>query len=155
MARQTIPAHVLASRGREIKFIDGTTAQLVFTFSSIMTLEESFGSIGAAVNEMKKLGDGAAFGSIVKILAAGLEHEVNADGVPLSTVSLLRHMLDPTQIETYAEQMGSAFEAAFPAADPDEKSDDADPTKPTDSRGPIGTTSAQSSSDAATQNSGA
>lgn len=155
MASPNIPASVLAARGKPIKLIDDRVVHVVFTFSSVMRLEDDFGSIAAALSAVEQVESGKAFGSIADILAAGLEHESTDDGARLSNVDVLRYLLDSTELHNYSEQLGAAFEAAFPTP---EKSggDDADPTKGADSSlGQSGTTSPLDSSDEATQSSGA
>jgi hypothetical protein len=157
-----IPAHVIAARGVKITLLDGSTPSLVYGFSSIMRLEEDFGSIEAALNSVSSEGGAAALTAIAKVLCAGLEHEsaniVDGQGAtvasgPLSEIGVLRYLLDSTQIEEYSDAIGQAFENGFPSRT---KEGDEDPTKGAESSpGQTGTTSAPSSSDAQTPSSGA
>lgn len=156
MASPNIPASVLAARGKPITLIDGRVVHVVFTFSSVMRLEDDFGSIAAALTAVEQVESGKAFGSIADILAAGLEHESTEDGARLSNVDVLRYLLDSTELHHYSEQLGAAFEAAFPTPEQKGGGDDADPTKGADSSlGQSGTTSPLDSSDEATSSSGA
>lgn len=150
--KASIPAHVIAARGRRITLLDGTTPALVYGFSSIMRLEEDFGSIDQALEAVS--GSGGKMPSLVaicKVMCAGLEHESTDHGL-LSDVATLRHLLDSTQIEFYSDMIGEAFELAFPKSK--ETDDAADPQSAESSPGPSGTTSAPSSSDAAMVSSG-
>lgn len=151
----TIPAAIIAARGKQITLIDGSQPHVVFTFSAVMRLEEEFGSIAGALEAVQQVEAGKAFGSIANILAAGLEHEKTADGHSLGDVDVLRYLLDSQQLQVYSEQLGAAFEAAFPKAEKG-GDDSADPTQgETDSLGLSGSTSEPSSSDAPLVSSGA
>lgn len=152
MARPTIPPHVLAQRGVAITLLDGSERKLCYTFSSLMTLEEAFGSINAAVAAISS-SDSAQIGGTVKLLAAGLEHEVDTNGERLSDPQHLRYLVDSTQINEYGDAIGAAFDLAFPTA---VEVDESDPTQgATSSPGPSGSTSEQSSSVEASTSSGA
>lgn len=152
MSRIAIPAHVIAQRGKKITLIDGSEVTVVFTFSSLMRVEEDFGSIMGALAAVKQGTNAQAFTSIATILAAGLEHVTYGD-VPLSDVETLRTLLDPMLFDSYSDQMGAALDAAFPDEKEGDGEHDADPQ--TDSRGESGTTSPSSSSDEARTSSGA
>lgn len=154
MARPSIPAHVLAQRGKRITLIDGTEVAVCYTFSSLMRLEEDFGSIENALQEINKGERGAAFTGLGNIMAAGLEHASwGEDALPLDDLRNLRTLLDPMQFEAYSTQLGEALAAAFPSNLQDEGGEgDADPQ--TDSRGESGITSPPSPSDAVSTSSG-
>jgi hypothetical protein len=155
MAGKTnIPAHIIAARGQKITLLDGSTPTLVYGFSSIMRLEEEFGSVSAALEAVTGPdGESPSLIAVAKVMCAGLEHESTDNGL-LSDLDTLRHLLDSTEIEAYSEAIGAAFSAAFPQAAPEDgEGSEADPT--TASRGPSGTTSAPSSSDAQSGSSGA
>lgn len=153
MSRLNIPASVLAQRGKPVKLIDDTTRTVIFTFSSLMRIEEDFGSVVGALVAIKQGTAGQAFTSIAQIMSAGLEHEQLEDGSRLSDPEVLRGQLDPSLFDDYSEALGEAIEAAFPAAKEGEGQDDADPQP--GSRGESGTTSPSSRSDDLTPNSGA
>lgn len=149
-----IPAEVIAARGRKIRLLDDTVVTIVFTFSSLMTLEEDHGSIAAAMAEVQKGDKGAAFGSLTSIMAAGLEHETHPEYGLLSRVETLRHLLDSQEFANYSDAMGEALAQAFPSEVEVEGGEgDDDPQK--GSLGAAGTTSPRSSSDAQTPSSGA
>lgn len=146
--KANIPAHVIAARGRKINLLDGSTPTLVFGFSSIMRLEEDFGTLDQAFGVLQ---GAPSITSIAKIMCAGLEHESTDHGL-LSDLDVLRHLLDSTEIEAYSTAIGEAFELSFPTAASD---DDADPTEGADSSlGQTGSTPRLSSSDEPTQSSG-
>lgn len=154
MARPQIPAHVIAQRGKPVELFGGETVTVVYTFSSLMTIEEHFGSIAGALAAVQQQHRGAAFTSLCTILAAGLEHvERREDGTDYSNPEHLRMLLDPRLFETYSDQMGEALSDAFPDSDEDKAGeDDADPQM--DSRGESGTTSPSSPSDVLSASSG-
>jgi hypothetical protein len=152
MARPIIPAHVIAQRGKPITLIDGSVETVVFTFSSLMRIEEDFGSVQGALAAVSQGARGEAFSSVAKILAAGLEHVRREDG-ELSDVEYLRCLLDPMSFTRYSDAVGAAIDAAFPDDDAEAGEGDADPQK--DSRGESGTTSQQSPSVEAMPSSGA
>lgn len=140
MPRPSIPAHVIAQRGQSVTFIDGSKATVVYTFSSLMRIEEDFGSIAAALAETERGMSAAAFTAVAQIMAAGLEHEHAADGASLSDVEYLRNVLDPMLFDPYSEAVGKAITAAFPAeTDAEAGEGDADPQQ--DSLGESGGTS--------------
>jgi hypothetical protein len=155
MAGKTnIPAHIIAARGQKITLLDGSTPTLVYGFSSIMRLEEEFGSVSAALEAVTGAdGESPSLTAVAKVMCAGLEHETTESGL-LSDLNTLRYLLDSTEIEGYSEAIGAAFSAAFPqSTDADGEENEADPTAA--SRGLSGSTSAPSSSDALTPSSGA
>lgn len=155
MPRPTIPASVIAQRGVKIKLIDDSEPLVVYTFSSLMRIEEDFGSVQGALVAVRQSTNGKAFTSLCTILAAGLEHEPpTAEGVKLDDDEQLRYMLDPMHFSDYSDAMGEALDRAFPEADDDETAGegDADPTK--DSPGESGTTSQPSPSDEVSSSSG-
>lgn len=148
-----LPAHILKSRGVPITLLDAREVVLLFTFSSLMRLEEEFGSVAAALGEIQKGDKGAAFGSIARIMAAGLEHEHDGDGKRLDDTDVLRSLLDSVELEAYSDALGEAFEKAFPEPEGD---DAPDPQQgATSSPGTGGGTPAPSHSDAPTPISGA
>jgi hypothetical protein len=154
MSRANVPAAVLAARGVPITLLDETQPRLLYTFSSIMRLEEQHGSLAAAMNVVVDGEKGAAFSGMLGIIAAGLEHEATADGARLSDVETLRYLLDPKLMEDYGNAIKDAFELSFPF-DPDSGAE-ADPTQGAESSpGTTGTTSAPSLSDAQLTSSGA
>jgi hypothetical protein len=152
MARPTIPAAVIQQRGKTIDLLDGSKAVVVFTFSSLMRVEEDFGSVQDALAAVTQGARGSAFTAVAQILAAGLEHENRDDG-RLSDVEYLRALLDPVHFESYSDAVGAAIDAAFPSSDDTEAGEsDADPQM--DSRGESGTTSPSSSSEGERTSSG-
>lgn len=157
MSRPQIPASVIAKRGKPIRLIDDSEVAVVFTFSSIMRIEEDFGSVADALSQVSAGPTGAAFTALAQIVASGLEHEQLDDGTKLSDVENLRVMLDPFAFEDYSDAMGAAMEAAFPqSAEGDDAGAGGDDTDPqSDSPGESGTTSRPSPSDEATETSGA
>lgn len=155
MAQQSIPAHILSQRGKPIVLIDGTQVTLVYTFSSLMRIEEDFGSVAAALQAIRAGERGSVFTSIAQICAAGLEHEsMPPHGARLSDVDVLSGYLDPQRVEQYSDALGDALAAAFPEtkAEAEAGGDDADPQP--DSRGESGTTSPPSPSVEAMPSSG-
>lgn len=151
MARPSIPAHVIAQRGKKITLIDETDVSIVFTFSSIMRIEEDFGSVAGALAAVSQGEKGAAFTALAQIIAAGLEHATVGDGAHLSDVENLRAVLDPMRFEDYSDALGGAMEAAFPQ---DDKAGEGDADPQTDSPGESGTTSPSSLSDEVSASSG-
>ena len=151
MARPQIPASVIAQRGKTITLIDDSTAVVVFTFSSLMRIEEDFGSVQGALAAVSQGSRGQSFSAVAQIVAAGLEHE-SRDEAQLSDVEYLRGMLDPMRFDEYSDAVGAAIDAAFPPSDDEAGEDDADPQR--DSRGESGTTSPLSPSDEASASSG-
>lgn len=145
MSRPEIPASVIAQRGKKITLIDEREVAVVYTFSSLMRIEEDFGSVAGSLGEISKGESGAAFTSLVRIMAAGLEHERTEDGRQLDDTDVLRMLLDPMRFSDYSDALGEALAAAFPKAAEGEQAaggeGDADPTK--DSPGEFGTTSPQ------------
>lgn len=142
MSRPQIPASVIAQRGKRITLIDDREVAVVYTFSSLMRIEDDFGSVAGSLAEISKGESGQAFTSLVRIMAAGLEHERTEDGQQLDDTDVLRMLLDPMRFSDYSDALGEALAAAFPSAKADEQSGgegDADPT--TDSPGESGTTS--------------
>jgi hypothetical protein len=113
MAGKTnIPAHIIAARGQKITLLDGSTPTLVYGFSSIMRLEEEFGSVSAALEAVTGPdGESPSLIAVAKVMCAGLEHESTDNGL-LSDLDTLRHLLDSTEIEAYSEAIGAAFSAA-------------------------------------------
>lgn len=135
-----VPADVIAQRGIPIKLIDGSEARAVVTFSTIMTIEEEFGSIADALAAINGGAMGKVFGGVASVLAACLEHEPPREQGRLDDVDVLRNLLDPMQFSTYVDAAGNAISAAFPAGDDAEAGEgDADPQQ--DSPGESGTTS--------------
>lgn len=153
MSIPTIPPSVIAQRGKKITLIDGTIVTCVYTFSSLMRIEEDFGSVNGALAVVGQGSNGTAFTSVAQILAAGLEHEQTSDGQKLDDLDTLRSLLDPMKFNTYSDAVGAAIEAAFPDAGESDGEGDTDPSK--DSPGESGTTSRPSSSGEATSSSGA
>lgn len=145
MPRTSIPASVIAQRGRKITLIDGSEALAVCTFSSLMRIEDDFGSVQDALITVRQGAFGKAFNAVAQILAASLEHVERADGGNLGDVEQLRSLLDPMSFKDYSDAVGDAIDAAFPDVADDEAGEgDADPQM--DSRGESGTTSPSSSS---------
>jgi hypothetical protein len=140
MTRPTIPASVIAQRGRPVSFIDGTKATLVCTFSSLMRIEEDFGSIATALAETQRGMTGPAFTSVASIMAACLQHEPARDGQSLADPETLRLLLDPMLFDDYSEAAGEAISAAFPA-EADDKAGEGDPDPQPGSLGESGGTS--------------
>lgn len=155
MTRPTVPAHVIAQRGKTITLIDGSSAVVVFTFSSLMRIEDDFGSIAGALAAINENIYGKAFTSVANILASGLEHVERPDEVDLSDVETLRALLDPMKFADYSDAAGEAIKLAFPEVDDDAEAGEGDPDPQQDSLGESGTTSRPSSSDEVSVSSGA
>jgi hypothetical protein len=167
MPRPTIPPQVLAARGVPIRLIDDTEVRICYTFHSLLTLEEKHGGLSGAMEALANP-TAAQFGSIVGLLAAGLEHELYdvtepADAAAgfqgrltrerLDDPETLSFLLDPMEIHTYAAAMGEAFKRSFPTAAAGEGGEEQDP--PEGSPGLSGSTSEPSTSGGATRSSGA
>jgi len=154
MPRPHIPAAVIAQRGRPITLIDGTEVTVVYTFSSLMRIEDDFGTLARAFAELESGEYGALMNTVSKLLAAGLEHvEPAGDRGALSDVDVLRGWLDPKHVNDYTDQVTAAIAQSFPDASAEAEGDAVDPTQ--DSPGESGTTSPPSPSDAQTPSSGA
>lgn len=139
MSRSQIPASIIAQRGKTITLMDGSTATVVYTFSSLMVVEDDFGSIVGALAEINGGMTGRTFNAVARLAAAGLEHETTADGAALSDVDMIRGLLDPMRFDEYAKAIGEAIDTAFPAATEGSGEGDADPQM--DSPGASGGTS--------------
>lgn len=148
------PAHIIAARGRKVDLIDGTSVVLVYSFSSIMRMEDKFGSLEGALGQLNSP-TGLRLTAVVDLMAAGLLHEGHPTNGLLSDPEALAPLLDSMLIAEYSEAIGEAFEASFPKVDESEGGKHADPTATEGSRGSSGTTPEQSSSDAQTASSGA
>lgn len=154
MPHPKIPAAVIAQRGRDVTLVDESTVTLVYTFSSLMTIEDDFGTLATAFARLDLGERGNMMSTCAQLMAAGLQHEpATDDRGPLSDVDTLAGLLDTKRIHEYAEKVGDALAAAFPDAADEGGDSEADPTK--DSRGESGTTSQPSPSDAPTPSSGA
>lgn len=148
------PAHIIAARGRKVDLIDGTSVVLVYSFSSIMRMEEAYGSIEGALAQLNSP-KGVRLTAVVELMAAGLLHEGHPTNGMLSDVESLAPLLDSMLLKEYSDAIGEAFEASFPKPDPDESGKHADPTATEGSRGLSGSTPERSSSDEQTPSSGA
>lgn len=104
------PPQVVAARGRKIELIDGTTATLLYSFASIMRIEEEHDSIATALTAV---GENMKFGTLVKLMCAGLLHETHESGL-LSDPEVLAPQLDTLLMGDYSDAIGEAFEASFP-----------------------------------------
>lgn len=103
----------LLGAGKTVVFIDGSTHTLRFGFRALKILEDDFGSVsgvGAA------LSNNAVFGTIARVMAAGLAHE------HLSFDDLLDR-LDPQRLADYTQSSIDALTEALPqvAVDPTQK----------------------------------
>lgn len=157
MGRPTIPAHVLADRGVPITLYNDQTVTICFNFRSLMLLEERFGSLGAALKIIEDGMDGAAFTSLVNILATGLghEHQPTADGGSrYDDPQVLADYLDPKAIEAYSTAMGEAFTKAFPQGVAGGDASDPQTPETAASPGASGTTLPESTSVSPTPTSG-
>lgn len=154
MPRPNVPAAIIAQRGKKITLIDDREVTVVYTFSSLMRIEEDFGSVAGALESIAGGEKAKAFTALSQIMAAGLEHERTDDGQGLDDTNVLRMLLDPMRFTDYSDALGEALTAAFPQADTDEQGGDdaADPTK--DSPGGSGITSQPSPSDGVNTSSG-
>lgn len=104
------PPQVVAARGRKIELIDGTTATLLYSFASIMRIEEEHDSIATALTSV---GENMKFGTLVQLMTAGLLHETHESGL-LSDPEVLAPLLDTLLMQDYSDAIGEAFEASFP-----------------------------------------
>lgn len=164
MARPSIPPQVLAARGVPISLVDGTEVRVCFTFHSLLVLEEKHGGLSGAMDALADP-DAAQFGTILGIMAAGLEHvEVPQEDllsptgqvvVSLSDTENLSYLLDVQRVAEYAEAMGQAFRHAFPAKEADPTDPPVAPAETTGSPGQSGSTAAPSTSAGPTPSSGA
>lgn len=154
MHKLEYPAHIIAARGRKVDLIDGTSVVLVYSFSSIMQMEEKFGSLEGALGQLDSA-KGLRLTAVVDLMAAGLMHEGHPTAGLLSDPASLAPLLDSMKIQEYSEAIGEAFEASFPKPDDESEGRHADPTTTEGSRGQSGTTPGQFSSDAQSESSGA
>jgi hypothetical protein len=157
MPKSSIPAAVLHQRGVPITLIDGSTAVVVFTFSSLARIEAQYGSVGAALHEAQgSTTDAAVFSGLTQVLACGLEHETRGEGgaaVDLGDAEQLVHLLDSALVREYSKAIDDGFDKSFPKPEGDDAGDPQGPGEPA-SHGTSGSTSAQSPSDEGTTSSG-
>lgn len=136
----------LAAEGRTITLNNGHPVTIRYGMKSLLRLEEMFGSLGAIDTSST---DVPIISNVLKLMSAGLIHEHDGQGAPL-TVDRLADLLDPKDFQALGEIAATALGEAFPtqtavAAVPDAS----------DSPGTTGTTQPPSPSDAPTSSSGA
>ena len=105
----------LAAPGFPITLVTGQVVHCRYGMAALMRLEDRFGGLAAMQSAISLDGSGPMIGPAVALIAAGLSHEHNGEGAPLSNPDLLADLLDPSQLETYLAAAGLALQQAFPA----------------------------------------
>ena len=104
----------LLAAGRSITFLDGSTHTLHFGFRALKLIEDDFGSIAAV---SRSLDDQAMFGTVARVLTAGLSHEHRS-------MDELLDLLDVQRLNEYTKATIEALTEALPSVA-------VDPTRPT------------------------
>jgi hypothetical protein len=136
----------LSADGREIALLDGHRVTIRYGMKSLLRLEEMFGSLSAIDTSSS---DAPIIGNILRLISAGLVHEKDSHGAPL-TVDRLADLLDPRDFQALGEIAAQALGEAFPTPPAEETV-----AVPSGSLGTTGSTPPLSRSDAAMSSSGA
>lgn len=136
----------LAAEGQPITLNNDRIVRVRYSMKSLLRLEDVFGGLGNI--NIDTDGKTPMIGPMFNLLAAGLLHEHDGNGAPL-TADRLADLIDPLDFQAVSEVAGKALAEAFPTL-PVEA-----PTQPADlSLGTTGTTSPLSPSEEVMASSG-
>lgn len=138
MTMPTLVPEPVTYRGEPFT-LAGRDLRVRYTMRSLLFIEERFGSITAMQEQISRGSGGPILTIGLDLLAAGLLHEHDGAGAPLTREELVE-LVDPRTIGEVLDMCGRALQAAFPQPDPAQEASGSGSASP----GPTGSTSAPS-----------